>query len=103
MSDYRRLSNIAHGDVFPIKKVIMVAKETVSLKRFKKWPFNKYFDYKLDDDNRIEEIKCIPCSQKWSEIVAESKKRQICGSVLGNIIEYLLPNRRIPLVLGIGQ
>ena len=59
---------------FQSKKVIVAAKEMVSVKTFKKWSFSKYFDYKLDDDNRIEEIKCIPCHQKWSEIVAESKK-----------------------------
>ena len=46
----------------------MAAKETVSVKTFKKWPFSKYFDYMLDDDNRIEEIK-----------------RQLHGSVLSNV------------------
>ena len=70
----------------------MAGKETVSVKTFKKWPFSKYFDNKLDDANRIEEIKCIACSQKWSEIVAESKKRQLRGSVLCNIMEYVLLN-----------
>ena len=89
---------------FRSKKVIVAAKEMVSVKTFKKWSFSKYFDYKLDDDNRIEEIKCIPCHQKWSEFVAESKKkRQLRGLVLGNSIEYWLPNRRIPLILGVGQ
>ena len=54
----------------------MAAKEAVSFKTSKKWHFSKYFDYKLDDDNCIEEIKCIPCRQKWSEIVAESKQKK---------------------------
>ena len=60
-------------------------------------------NYTLDNDKRIEEIKCIHCSQKWSEIVAYSKKRQLCGSVLANNIEYLLPNDRIPLVPEVRQ
>ena len=52
------------------------------MKTFKKWPFSKYFDCVLDDDGRIEEIKCIPCSQK---LQPSPKKRQLHGSVLGNV------------------
>ena len=37
----------------------MTAKETVLVKTFKKWPSSKYFDYKLDDDNRIEKLNVL--------------------------------------------
>ena len=38
----------------------------------------------LNNDNSIEEIKCIPCGHKWPEIVAKSNKEKEKKKGIGN-------------------
>ena len=66
----------------------MSAKEMVSVKTFKKWPFSKYFDYKLDDDNCIEEIIFLthPCRRQPLKICFISNDR---GSSLFEAFDWL--------------
>lgn len=54
---------------------------------FKSWDCSNDFLYNLDDEKRVTNLRCIPCSDNWKKV--ELKASSLKGNAKGGLKRYV--------------
>ena len=64
-------------------------KDTVSKKTFMKWDGSEDFDIEIDENQDVLEVRCKICTTYLHDIRREARSRDIKGSVLKSLLNYV--------------